>query len=233
MEEHNNHSAKGNQSQIVGAIVLAGAMIAGAILLKGTTSNTVPAQGNANPTEFQGKKVSADDHILGNPKAKIVIVEYSDTECPFCKTFHNTMKRVIEERGNEVAWVYRHYPIPQLHPDAAYQAEATECAWAQGGNEAFWTFTNRLFEITPSNNGLDRSELPKIALYAGLDVTEFNTCLENGTYKEKIAESIKDANKAGVRGTPSSFLFVNGKLVDSIGGAQPYEAVIEALESAK
>ncbi len=104
------------------------------------------------------KPISKDDHIIGNPNAKIIIVEYSDLECPFCKRFHETMHQVID--GNsDVAWVYRHYPIPQLHPQAFHQAEATECAWEQGGNVAFWKYTDMLYKITPSSGNLEDREL--------------------------------------------------------------------------
>jgi len=105
------------------------------------------------------KPVSPDDHILGNKDAKIVIVEYSDLECPFCKVFHNTMHKVVEKSNGDVAWVYRHYPIPQLHKKAFHEAEATECAWEQKGNEGFWKYMDKLFEITTSNDGLDESRL--------------------------------------------------------------------------
>ncbi len=95
----------------------------------------------------QIKPVSPSEHILGNIDAKIIIVEYSDLDCPFCKTFHNTMHQVVEKSNGDVAWVYRHYPIPQLHPNAFKKAEETECAWEQKGNDAFWKYTDRLFEI--------------------------------------------------------------------------------------
>jgi len=124
-----------------------------------TVMQKIASAGNKQPIAKQLRPVSPDDHIVGNINAKIIIVEYSDLECPFCKVFHTTMRQVMEKGNGDVAWVYRHYPIPQLHPKAFHEAEATECAWEQGGNEAFWKYTNRLFEITPSNNGLDESEL--------------------------------------------------------------------------
>ena len=111
------------------------------------------------PIATQMRPVSSDEHILGNANAKIIVVEYSDLECPFCKVFHNTMHQVVEKSNGDVAWVYRQYPIPQLHPKAFHEAEATECAWEQGGNKAFWKYIDKVFEITPSNNGLDESKL--------------------------------------------------------------------------
>ncbi|OGI63353.1 hypothetical protein A2818_01420 [Candidatus Nomurabacteria bacterium RIFCSPHIGHO2_01_FULL_40_12] len=222
-----------DQKQVAGAIILVGILIAGAILLKGTKAPENIAK-NANDVNkvSQSRPVTSSDHILGNKNAKIIIVEYSDLECPFCKVFHNTMHKVIAD-NNKVAWVYRHYPIPQLHPKAFREAEATECAFEQGGNDAFWKYTDRLFEVTPSNNGLPEIELAKIAQYAGLNVASFNTCLDSGKYKDKVQKDIDDGNKAGVSGTPSSFILVNSKVVDVIRGAQPFEVVMQQLSQIK
>ena len=102
------------------AIIIAGALIAGALYFasigrapKGGGQGTARAEKNIRP-------VQKDDHILGNADAKITIVEFSDTECPFCKRFHATMHEVIDTYGKDgkVAWVYRHFPIAQLHPKA-------------------------------------------------------------------------------------------------------------------
>lgn len=208
-----------NTRQIVGAIVLAGAMIAGAILIRGGSAPSGPvpiskqvglnvrkfnscvesgkfkakvqadiddgvkagvsgtpasfivkdgvvvdmingalpyenviAQIEASkadgkePIEATIRPISADDHIIGDPNAKIIIVEYSDLDCPFCKVFHGTMHRIVEE-NKDVAWVYRHYPLTQLHPNALAKAEETECAWEQGGNDAFWKYADKVFEV--------------------------------------------------------------------------------------
>jgi protein-disulfide isomerase len=111
-----------------------------------------------NPMSVEMRPVNTDDHILGNKDAQIIIVEYSDFECPFCKVFHKTMHEVVE-KNSDIAWVYRHYPIVQLHPNASREAEASECAWEQKGNDGFWKYADKLFEITPSNNGLLESQL--------------------------------------------------------------------------
>jgi len=240
MEENNNintpisQNPADNTPKIVGAILLAGLMVAGAILLKGNRApSPIPEErNNTGAGATQIRPVSKDDHIIGNLNAKVVIVEYSDLECPYCKAFHSTMHQVIENNKN-VAWVYRHYPIPQLHPRAIHEAEAAECAWEQGGNDAFWKYVDRVFEITPSNNGLPESELPKIAQYVGLDLTSFNSCLESGRYEEKVQNDVNDGNKAGVKGTPSSFILVNGKVVDTVPGAQSYDTVIKQLSGIK
>lgn len=101
--------------------------------------------------------VTAKDHIAGNPQADLLIIEYSDPECPFCKRFHETMTQVMNEYGKQgkVAWVYRHFPLDSIHSKARHEAEAMECAGEIGGNTKFWEYLNKLEEITPANNQLD------------------------------------------------------------------------------
>jgi protein-disulfide isomerase len=221
-----------NQSQIAGAIIIAGLIIAGAILLKG--QQTPPGGNNAAPklSDIKIRAVSADEHILGDPKAKVVIVEYSDSECPFCKVFHNTMTEVMKQAGGKVAWVYRHYPIAQLHPKAFHEAVAMECAWEQGGNDSFWKYANELFVRTTSNNRLDVLELPKIATSQGLNIDTFYTCLSTEKYADKVKADMADGTKAGINGTPNSFILKNGKIVDVIEGAQPLETVMQKVNNA-
>lgn len=215
------------------AIVIAGALIAGALYLS-QTKTAKPVVTLPDSVSAEGMRpVDASDHILGNPDADLVIVEYSDTECPFCKQFHNTMKRVMDTYGKDgkVAWVYRHFPIDQLHSKARKEAEATECAADQGGNDKFWAFTNTLYEKTPSNDGLDPKQLPVIAKEVGLDVDAFNTCLSTGKFTAKVEADYQDALKAGAKGTPYSLIITkkDGAKVP-INGAQPYDSLKGTLD---
>ena len=212
------------------AIVIAGLAIAGAIYFG---DNKKVATGDAGQIPATVEPVAATDHIIGNPNAKVIIVEYSDTECPFCKSFHPTMQRIMNEygEGGKVAWVYRHFPLP-FHTKAPKEAEATECANKLGGNTKFWEYLNNVFEITTGNDQLDPAELPKIAVKIGLDETSFNTCLSSGEMKTKVDKDIASGSKAGVSGTPFSIVLVNKKPVSSINGAQPYEVVKATIEEA-
>ena len=226
------------------AIVIAGGLIAGAVFF-GLKGNPAPAPIAAAPQAQQVaeqdagvalenmKPVASDDHIRGNPDAPIKIVEYSDTECPFCKRFHETMKQVIDEYGDtgKVAWVYRHFPLDQLHSKARKEAEALECAGAQGGNDTFWKYADRLYEITPSNDRLDPAELPKIAQYVGIDVSKFNDCLSSGTYAEHVANDLENAVATGGRGTPWSIFVAPDGTKFPVNGAQPYEAVKQLIDN--
>lgn len=86
--------------------------------------------------------VTADDNIRGSLDADIIIVEYSDFDCPFCGRFYETMKSVYEKNGDEISWVYRNFPLEQLHPNAKKVAASSECVAKVGGNEAFWKFAD-------------------------------------------------------------------------------------------
>lgn len=178
--------------------------------MKGASSNNANAYKTPSP-EITLKEVSGDDHIIGNPNADIVMVEFSDTECPFCKRFHETLHQVIDNYGKDgkVSWVYRHFPIDQLHEKARKEAEATECAYELGGADAFWSYIDSIYAKTPSNDGLDVAELPKTAQEIGLDVAAFNTCLASGKHAEKVEADYQDAAAAGGRGTPYTILVLS------------------------
>jgi protein-disulfide isomerase len=213
------------------AIVVAGALVAGAIYFGGARSPQAVGNNQPDPSKIDIKAVSAEDHILGNANAELVIVEYSDTECPFCKVFHNTLKQVMQTYPGKIAWVYRQLPIPQLHARAMKEAEATECAAELGGNQSFWNYLDEIFERTNSNDSLDPAELPKIALAIGLDVNAFNTCLSSGRHAGKIQDSIEEATKAGARGTPYSVILSKDGKKTIINGAEPFAMVKDKIDS--
>lgn len=139
------------------SIVIAGALIAGSLFLVNSRAPSGPAEPSQGAVEKEIRGVQADDHILGNQNADVVIVEFADTECPFCKIFHSTLHQIMTEYGSsgKVAWVYRHFPFEQIHPKALKEAEALECATEQGGNETFWKYADKLYKTTNSNNSLD------------------------------------------------------------------------------
>ena len=214
------------------AVVVAGAMIAGAIYMGGkmpsAPSQTAPTE---EKQQIEVAPITDRDHIIGDKNAEIVVIEYSDFECPFCKVFHSTMQSIVADYEGKVAWVYRHYPIVQLHSKAPKESEASECAWELGGNEAFWKFINRLLETTNSNNSLDPAELPKIAEFTGVNVTSFNTCLSSGRYTSYIDESVAAAVKAGALGTPYSVIISKSGQQAIINGAEPIEMVKAKIDS--
>jgi protein-disulfide isomerase len=211
-------------------------IIAGAIFYstkKGaeTTGDQIPPKDNQ---EMNGPKdISQADHILGNPEAQLSIIEFSDTECPFCKKFHQTMNQIMDEYGKtgKVRWIYRHFPLDELHDKTRKEAEATECAAELGGNEKFWEYINRLYVITPSNNELDPAELLKIAEFVGLNKSEFEKCLTSGKYAQKVQENYQDGLDAGIEGTPYSIIInsKDGKKYP-VNGALPYQQIKIAID---
>lgn len=231
-----------NNLSIPVAIVIAGVLIAGALYLGTSKGASTTAVNNQQPQQVAQptgdleamKPVTSDDHIRGNPDAPVKIVEYSDTECPFCKRFHSTMKEVMDTYGKDgkVAWVYRHFPLDQLHSKARKEAVALECANEQGGNDKFWSYADRLYEITPANNGLDPAELPKIAEYVGLDVGKFNTCLASTKYDAHIEEEVQNAAATGGKGTPWSIVVGPKDKKYPLSGAQPLAAVKQLIDLA-
>jgi len=182
------------------------------------------------PTNIQVAAVTEDDWYKGAKDASITIVEYSDTECPFCKRFHDTMNQVIENYGDSVKWVYRHAPLDSLHRKARREAMALECAGDLAGNDGFWKYADTLFARTPSNDGLADSELFTIAKDVGLNEGKFTDCLESEKFAADVQADLDDAQKAGLRGTPYSVLMVADQKIP-ISGAQPYAQVEQLIQS--
>ena len=193
------------------------------------TTDAVNNPGTAG-LDIQLAEITDEDWILGNRDARVSIVEFSDLECPFCKRFHPTMQQVIEEYGDQVNWVYRHFPLSSLHKKAAREAEAAECAGELAGNGGFWAYVDRLFEITPSNDGLLDSQLPQIAQDIGLDRDDFMECLESGRYAQKVQSHVNQAVAAGGQGTPYSVIVVGDEKIP-VSGAVPYSQLKAIIDS--
>ncbi len=207
------------------SIIIAGALVAGAVLLS-KKPETPPAVQNVPEGNIQTlREITGKDHYLGDIRtAQVAIVEYSDPECPFCKQFHGTMREIMEDKElkGKIAWVYRHFPIDSLHSKARNEAEAMECATELGGNDAFWKYTNRLYEVTPANNGLDPRELPRIAQEIGLNPAAFAECLSAGKYQDKIQADFENAIETGGNGTPWSLVVSKSGKVTPINGSASF-----------
>lgn len=173
-----------------------------------------------------------DDHLYGNPDAPVTLIEYSDFECPFCKRFHDTAKRLVDASDGQVNWVYRHFPLG-FHAGAQKQAEAAECAAELGGNQAFWAFADAIFARTTSNGqGFPIGSLTPLAADIGLDQARFQECLDSERFAEKVNQQMAAGKRAGVSGTPGNILYhkPSGRVL-AIHGAQPLERFQQAVQS--
>lgn len=196
-----------------------------------TNPQVQPDKPSETAPEIKGDiKLTGDDHVNGNKDARIILFEYSDMECPYCKKFHPTAQKVVDEYSGKVAWVYRHLPL-QFHANAAKEAEASECANELGGNTAFWKYINLLFAKTSSGGtGFALSDLPLLAKEINLNESKFQTCLNSGKYADRIKSDTETASGLGITGTPGNILLdtKTGK-TKLIAGAYPYEEFQKAV----
>jgi protein-disulfide isomerase len=234
---------KKNSYLIPISIIIAGILIGGAILYtskKEKTESLLPPpppkeenlENPFNQSDALAEKVKPideKDHIRGDQKAPVILIEFSDFQCPFCGRFHQTMKEILKEFEGKVKWVYRHFPLDSIHPQATPAALASECVATFGGNEAFWRFSDKLFE---NQNSLGVNLYQKLVKELGLNLNDFNSCFESKKYKEKIQAHLKDGIDSGVRGTPYSIIIAPNGNAFPIKGALSFNQIKILIEKA-
>jgi len=170
-----------------------------------------------NPVRFD---VNASGRPAKGPlAAPVLLVYFSDFQCTYCNAFSKTLKRVVEQYGDKVRLVYRHYPLTEIHPEAQRAAEASMCAEAQNH---FWEMHDLLFE---NSGNLNDENFLKLAVQIGLDANAFQSCLRSGKYRSLIGEDLRAGATAGTQGTPT--LFINGRYLH---GNYPFEDVAEIID---
>lgn len=177
-------------------------------------SSAGPAQGPA-PTSPVDR---ADAPALGPKDAPLRVVVFADFGCPFSRELNFTVQPILQTSGTHVQYVYRHFPLEELHPGARRAAEASECANAQG---KFWEYNDKLYL---NQTDRDDASLVRYALELGLEKNAFQTCLTNGTYAARVEEDYQAGLAAGVEGTPTSFF--NGS---AIPGAIPSDIFTQLI----
>lgn len=211
------------------AIILGGFIVAIAVYFA-VAPRTLAPTGIGNPSLV--RPVGSADHILGSPTAPVKIVEYSDFDCTFCKDFDETLHQIIANEGADgsVAWVYRQFPLTEIHPDAMKNAEAAECAAIAGGNDAFWKFAGELFKNQPA----DGAKYGQYALNAGVPGAAFSSCYTDAAaaVDARIAADRENALAVGAQGTPYSLILVDGKTPVVMNGAYSYDAVKALIDQA-
>ncbi|MFC1996265.1 DsbA family protein [Chloroflexota bacterium] len=178
--------------------------------------------GEAEPTpEFRRYDVPEDDDpVWGSPDAPITIIEFSDYECPYCRKWHVEVWPELQAAyGDQIRLVYRDFPLVSIHANANSAAAAANCA---GEQDMYWPFSEKLFEMSLS---LGRSTYQTYAEELGLDLDEFNECLESGRNLAEVEADYEYAANLGIRSTPT--FFINGI---PVVGAQPFEVFKTVIE---
>ncbi|MFM2330758.1 MAG: hypothetical protein RLZZ26_265 [Candidatus Parcubacteria bacterium] len=217
------------------AIVVGGIIIASAIYIS-VPHNAPVATPTVNPTLV--RPVSASDHIFGDPSAPVMIIEYCDFDSEYCRLFHDVLHQIIANQGasGKVAWVYREFPLTEIHPDSLALARAAECAATSAGasavpsDDAFWRFASALFDVQPA----DPSALSPVAATAGLSGAAFAACYASvpKSLDDRIAADRQNALDMGATGTPFSIIVAQGKTPVVMDGAYSYDAVEQLVSQA-
>jgi len=220
------------------AIIAAGALIALAIFMSfgrntKTTENIQPPTVQEPPATVSEKVVTVrdTDFVFGDAsKADVVIFEYSDSDCPFCAQFHETIKTIKTTYGDRVAFIYRFYPLEQLHPNARTEALALACVGDAAGNQSFWNYLDDILSVTltPSSN---LTVLTTFAKEQSIDVETFEECVKSKTFARRVQADIDEANSIGVRGTPYSIVVNKKGEQKVIPGALGTEEVSKIIDS--
>jgi protein-disulfide isomerase len=164
--------------------------------------------------------VSSNDHIQGDEKAPIVLVEYGDYQCPHCGHAYPIIKRVQKHFGNRLAFVFRNFPLNEMHPDAEAAAETAEFA---GANGKFWEMHDAIFE---NQEELGLELLIGLTQKLGLNPEKLQTALEAGEFTPRVKTDFQSGVRSGVNGTPT--FFVNGQRYN---GSFEYEELIGGIEA--
>ena len=159
------------------------------------------------------------NNILGPEDAKITIIEFSDFQCPFCGRVQPTIKQILQDYGDQVKLIYKHFPL-DFHQYSRKAAEAAECAGQHG---KFWEYHDKLFE---NQDKLLINDLKRYAEEIGIDVEGFSLCLDSGAAARVVNDDMSEGLNMGVSGTPA--FFINGKKIE---GAQPYSVFKTIIEA--
>jgi protein-disulfide isomerase len=187
-------------------------------------------QNTDGSVSVEGKEIDSTNlKVSGNPDAQIYLVEYSDYQCPFCSRFHSTPKEIVAQSNGKVAWVWKHFPLEQIHPEARPAGIAAECVAKLGSTEKFWQYTDVLIANQENlSSNLYSAEAAKL----GINAQAFATCLKDPSMDAIVTAHLQEGESLGVSGTPSTFVVKNenGKLtiLENINGALP-KATVESI----
>jgi len=163
--------------------------------------------------------VAPSNPSVGSASAPITLIEFSDYQCPYCGRVEPTLKRLRATYGDKIRFVWKDFPLTQIHPQAFKAGEAAHCAGDQG---KYWELHDVLFN---KQSELQPDDLKRHALTLGLKTDDFNQCLDSGKYAERVRDGVAEGGQVGVNSTPT--VFINGR---RFSGAQPYEVFAAAID---
>jgi protein-disulfide isomerase len=223
---------------ICGSIIIAGGLIAWALVSSNSPRSDSPSeeQNSVEGAREVSFELAENDPTLGSSDAPVTIVEFSDYGCPFCKKFHaQTFSQIKKQyiENDKVEYRYKHRPVTKLHPQAKTQAIAAQCVYSLQGDEAFFDYTNRLFQN--QKQAKTKEALINLAEKTEVNTDTFSSCLANKETQAKVEADNSLALQKGMKGTPT---FAIGTVEDGeftgriLVGAQPYsrfQPVIDAF----
>ncbi len=199
-----------------------------AFIVKGNKFIVNPAAIGAG--KYLNPPKADDDAVKGSKDAPVEIIEFSDFQCPFCRAFWRQTLPKLEKNyidTGKVKFVYRDFPLAQIHPTAQKAAEAAECAEEQN---KYWEYHDKVFEEQEKQGQgtvqFTAADLKQWAADLGLDTAKFNKCLDSGKYQSEVEKDMQDGISVGVSGTPA--FFINGI---PVSGAQPFEVFKEIIDA--
>ena len=172
--------------------------------------------------------VHAGDHSQGPADAPITLVEYGDYQCPYCRQAHPVVRALQERFGKKLRFVFRNFPLTEMHPEARHAAEAAESVNASAGADAFWRMNHELYvHQRDSEWALDDAHLGEYAKSAGASAEQVLADLASGAFEELVHKDFLSGVHSGVNGTPTFFINgvrFEGNWTDPAGFAAALEA---------
>lgn len=197
-----------------------------------STSPTPQIPENGKLSEQEAKllpAVTSTDHVRGATNPQVYLIEYSDYYCPYCSNFHLTAQELLKEYPKEVTWVYRHFPLDQLHKNARPVAEIAECISELSGQEKFWQYSDNLYSVAQPESPEQAIEF---AVNLGVDQAALDSCYKELRYKDKVEQMLQSGVKAGVTGTPGNFIVSKSGGVWKLPGAVPINQLKPIIDEA-
>ena len=172
--------------------------------------------------------VSDQDHAQGGAKARVTLLEYGDYECPHCGRAYPIVKRVQQRLGDRLRFVFRNFPLSEMHPHAEHAAEAAESVAGVKGNEAFWAMHDLIFEHQREGEAaLGDAGLARLGAKVGASAETVTQDLQSGHYRARVRDDFMSGVRSGVNGTPT--FFINGVRYDDSWDEESLVAALEGM----